>query len=121
MSTRSPPSTRHSETACSSARQLGSDGRRDVAELKRPLLVEDRDRVRVVGIVGLGHERQPTAGVEGRIVERLRPVGDAGDGDDTDPRILPAHWRLGLGVAEVVAALTSFEPQAEPVRHLSSL
>ena len=56
--TRSPPSTRQSEIACSSPASLRRDLARDVADLQRPSLVPDRDRVRVVLVVRLGHERK---------------------------------------------------------------
>ena len=43
------------------ARELGRDRGGHVAELERPLRVPDRDRVRVVLVRRLGHEREPLA------------------------------------------------------------
>ena len=89
-STRSPFSTRQSEIACSSPRSSGRDRRGHVAELERSLRVPDSDRVRVVLVLGLRHEREPGARVEGRVGERLGPVGDTRGRDHADTGILPA-------------------------------
>ena len=37
-------------------------------------------------VVGLGDEREPAAGIERGVLERLWPVGDARDGHDPEPR-----------------------------------
>ena len=48
------------------AGELRRDRRRHVADLERPLGVPDRDRVRVVLVRRLGHEREPLARIERR-------------------------------------------------------
>ena len=85
------------------AGELGRDRRRDVADLQRPLLVPDRDRVRVVLVRRLGDEREPARRVERRVGQRLRPVGDARRRDDPDARVLPADRLIRGRVAEVEA------------------
>ena len=120
MSTRRPPSTRQSESACSSSGELGRDRRRDVAELERPLLVPDPDRVRIVLVLRLGDEREPPTRIERRVFERIHPVGDARYRDDPDPRILPAHGLAGGGVAKVEPARAPLEPEPKPLAHCAA-
>ena len=114
ISTRSPPSTRHSDTACSSPLERRRDLTRHVAELQRALLVPDRDRVGIVLVLGLGHERKTPPGIEGRVGQGLRAIRDAGDGHDAHARIRPANGLAALRVAKVVTGLAALEPQAEP-------
>jgi hypothetical protein len=85
--------------------------------LERALGVPDRDRVRIVLVRPLRHERQPLAGIERRIGQRVRAVGDARRGNHADARILPAHGLAGRRVAEPVAALAALEPESQALAH----
>ena len=116
ISTRSPPSTRHSDTACSSPRTLGRDVARHVADLQRALLVPDRHRVRIVLVVGLAHERQPPPRIERRVRQASARNETPATGTTRSARIAPAHRLAGRRVAQVEARPAALEPQTQPLR-----
>lgn len=93
--------------------QLRGDLPRDVADLQRPLLVPDRNCIRIVLVVWFRDESQRPAWIERRIRQRLGPVGDTRSGDDTDPLVLPLHAFPGRRVSKVVARLATLEPEAK--------
>ncbi len=101
------------------AGELGRDLARDVADLQRLLLVPDRDRVRVVLVVRLGHERQSPPRLEGRIAERFGPKRHPRNRDHEDSRVLPAHNLAGRCVPEPVAGLRPLEQQAKALAQAS--
>ena len=115
ISTRRPPSVRQIETACSSPAKRRRVLPRHVAELERPLLVPDPDRVRIVLVLRLGDERELPARIEGRIGERLGTERDSGHRHDEDARVLPANDLAGRGVTEPVARPGALEQQPQPL------
>ena len=114
ISTRSPPSTRQSETACSSPAQLGCVLTGDVARLERARFVPDPDGVRVVLVVALGNEREPAPGVERRVVDDAGAEGDARYRDDAQARVLPSDPLARRRVAQVVTRFPALEPEPKP-------
>ena len=91
--------------------------RRNVTGLHASVLVPDRDRVRVVLVVGLGKERERAPGAKPSACTSSMPVADARDRDDVDPRVVLADDLLGLGVAQPVAGARALEPEAETLGH----
>ena len=76
----------------------------DVTGLHSSIFVPDRDRVRVVLVVGLRNERERTPGCEPFRLHVVDAVADARDRDDVDPRVVLADDLLGRGVAQPIAA-----------------
>jgi hypothetical protein len=66
-------------------------------------------------VVGLGHERDASARVEGRVVDVARPERNAGDRHDAQALVLPAHRLTGRGIAEEKPALAALEPKSQPL------
>ena len=77
------------------AGQLGRGLARDVAGLQRPLLVPDRDRVRIVLVLGLAHECEPAAWVERGVIDIGGPKSHARDRNDAEAWVLPANRLTG--------------------------
>ena len=117
ISTRSPPSTRQSDTACSSPRSSGATAARHVAHLSVRAAFQIPIAFGSCAFSGSGTSASRAPGLEGRVGERLRPVRDAGCGDDANARVLPAHELAGGGVAQPVAALAALEPEPKPLAH----
>src|SRR4051794_27023325 len=109
-----PPPQRHGLLV---AGELRRDLARDVAELVPAVRVPDADRVRIVLVLRLRHEREPLARIEAGLAERLRSERDARDRDDANPRVLPPNPLVGGGVAELVTAARPLEPEPQPVAH----
>jgi hypothetical protein len=88
--------------------------------VKGPLVVPDRDRVRVVRVLGLPNECQSPTRVERRIGECFEPERDTGDGDDADALVLPANAVARRRVTQEEPALSALEPKAQPLGQNSS-
>src|SRR5207248_1736702 len=99
------------------AAELGRRVGRDVAGLQRTPLVPDRDRVRVVLVLGLRDEREPPAGVERRILDRFRPERDSRDGDHADALVLPRDELARGRVSHPDAGAGPLEPEPQAVAH----
>ena len=93
------------------AAELGRGLSRYVAGLERSLLVPDRDRVGIVFVLRLRHQRQAAARVERGVVDVSRPESHTRDRDDSKSRVFPADPFAARGVAEVVAARAALEPE----------
>ena len=66
-------------------------------------------------VLRLGHQGEPPAGIERRVLDGARPEGDARDRHDAQPRVLPAHRLAGRRVPQVEAALAALEPEPQPL------
>ena len=95
------------------SRHLGGD----VAGLHASSFVPDRDRVRVVLVVGLRNERERTPWCEPFRLHVVHAVADARDRDDVDPRVVLADDLLGRGVAQPIAGAGALEPETQPLGH----
>jgi hypothetical protein len=73
-----------------------------------------------VRILGLANEREPAAGIERGVLERLGPIGDAGDRDDADPLVLPPNSLARRCITQEEPALSALEPEAQPFGQNSS-
>src|SRR6266540_575725 len=97
--------------------ELGRDVARDVADLQRPRLVPDRDRVRVVLVLGLAEQGEAAARVERRVGQGIGPIRDTRDRHDAHARVGPANGLAGSRVAQEVAGLAALEPDAKALAH----
>ena len=75
-------------------------------------------------VVRLGHERKPSAGSECVVLERVDPIGHAGDLDHANARILAAHELAGRSIAQAKSGAAPLEPEPEsllgpPFRHVA--
>src|SRR5205814_3743829 len=89
---------------------------RDVAAMHAPLGVVDRDRIRVVLVLGLRNERESPPRREPVVLQRVGAVRGAGELDDAHTRVVPLHRVPGRGVAQPVARLAAVEPDAQAFR-----
>src|SRR5207253_3677249 len=83
--------------------------------LERPLLVPDRDCIRIVLVLGLAQQPKPAAGIERGVVDVTGPEGHAGDRDDPQAGVLPANRLARRRVAQVVAGAAALEPKSQPL------
>ena len=64
-------------------------------------------------VLGLAHEREPSAGVERGVVDVAGPEGHACDRNDPEAWVLPANWLAGRRIPQVVAGRAALKPEPE--------
>ena len=84
---------------------------RDVAGLQPALRVPDADRLRVVLVVRLGHERERPACRESVVLQRVEPVRDTRDLDNAHAWIVRPNDLLRRRVAQPISLSCSLEPE----------
>jgi hypothetical protein len=68
-----------------------------------------------MGILGLRHEREPAAGLEAVVLQRLLAERRPRKRHDTDPLVLPPDRLPGRSVPEVKTSVGPLEPEAKPL------
>jgi hypothetical protein len=71
-------------------------------------------------VLGLAHECEPPAWVEGGVVDIAGPEGHACDRNDVEARVLPANRLAGRRITQVIAGPAALEPEPQSLADQNS-